>query len=122
MKMLAIKVFGDQVSVMIAAIRIKDTRNGFGKLYGIIKHNYITCFLFVLLKSFIVIRWNNITSFILFSLQSSFFSANVGIRSSQNRNLRKAVKDCYEHINKKGGFTVAGTLSKGQVRDVSDIS
>ena len=38
MKTIVIKVFGDQMSMMIVAIRIKDARDGFDKFYAS-KHN-----------------------------------------------------------------------------------
>ena len=34
--------------------------------------------------------------------------------------LRASVKKCYQHINDNGGFTICGSITRGEIRDASD--
>ena len=36
------------------------------------------------------------------------------------KEMRAAVRNCWEYINEHGGFTIAGTVSKGMRKDLSD--
>jgi hypothetical protein len=45
-----------------------------------------------------------------------------GNRIVKLKEMRVAVADCCEHINEHGGFTIAGTVSKGMRKDLSDPS
>jgi hypothetical protein len=45
-----------------------------------------------------------------------------GNRIVKLKEMRGAVADCCEHINEHGGFTIAGTVSKGMRKDLSDPS
>ena len=45
-----------------------------------------------------------------------------GNRIVQLKKMRAAIANCCEYINEHGGFTVAGTVSKGMRKDLSDAS
>jgi hypothetical protein len=41
-------------------------------------------------------------------------------RLSTTTGLRKSIEKCHKHVNKNGGFTVCGTIARGEIQDASD--
>jgi hypothetical protein len=74
-------------------------------------------------------KWFRIDSNRSFLMTTMFITSpeSIGIlqqqlRQSENNKVRKAVRECFEHINTgdRGGFTISGIITRGETHDASD--
>jgi hypothetical protein len=74
-------------------------------------------------------KWFRIDSNRSFLMTTMFITSpeSIGIlqqqlRQGENNKVRKAVRECFEHINtgSRGGFTISGIITRGKTHDASD--